>query len=243
MLPKEVWDMKDDIIQYLDNIQIPVSDRKDENIMLRVFVHKSYAADQKEDIEFNERLEFLWDWILGAIINKNLFLDHPEMAESKLTLYKIALVREEILAEVARDINLWSQLFISKWEEKMQWRNKDSILSDALEALIGYLYLDYDISVVESFIKKYVYVKFDKVDTKPVKSYKTLIQETIQKESKTIPEYKDIENKLDDKNNVIEYKSEIWVLWEKKSEWFGTNKKKAQEDAAKSYYLKLNDNN
>jgi len=100
------------------------------------FVHKSYAADYKDVFTHNERLEFLGDGILGAIINKLLFVNHPEMTESDLTLYKIALVREEILAEIAKDIKLNEIVFISKGEEKMQGRQKDSILSDTLEALI-----------------------------------------------------------------------------------------------------------
>jgi len=71
---------------------------------LQVFIHKSFSADYKNIYVHNERLEFLGDGILGAIINKFLFLKHPEMPESELTLYKIALVREENLALVARDI-------------------------------------------------------------------------------------------------------------------------------------------
>jgi len=64
------------------------------------------------------------------------------MPESELTLHKIALVREEILAEVARDIKLDTVLFISKGEERSEGRKKDSILSDGLEALIGFLYIE-----------------------------------------------------------------------------------------------------
>ncbi len=176
------------------------------------FIHKSYAADFKDNITHNERLEFVGDGILGAIIDKLLFLNHPEMPESDLTLYKIALVREEILAEIAKDIKLDEMVFISKGEEKMQGRKKDSILSDTLEALIGYLYLDLGIDVTEQFIKKYIYTKMESIEKKPVKSYKTMIQEIVQKKHKIIPEYKDIEEKKDEKGNVVEYRSEIYVM-------------------------------
>jgi ribonuclease-3 len=107
-----------------------------EELMMLTFVHKSYAADYKDTYTHNERLEFVGDGILGAVINKLLFVNHQEMPESQLTLYKIALVREEILAEIAKDIKLNEVVFISKGEEKTQGRQKDSILSDALEALI-----------------------------------------------------------------------------------------------------------
>jgi len=78
------------------------------------FVHKSFAADYKDIFTHNERLEFVGDGVLGAVINKLLFINHQQMTEADLTLYKIALVREEILAEIARDIKLNEILFISK---------------------------------------------------------------------------------------------------------------------------------
>ena len=204
------------------------------------FVHKSYAADYKDVFTHNERLEFVGDGILGAVINKLLFVNHQEMAESDLTLFKIALVREEILAEIAKDIKLNEMIFISKWEEKMLGRQKASILSDALEALIGYLYIDLGVDITEQFIKQHMYSKLEKIEKSPVKSYKTMIQEIVQKEHKIVPEYRDIEHKVDEKGNVTEYKSEVYIVGKKISEWFGSNKKKAQEDAAKNCYAIIN---
>lgn len=204
--------------------------------MMLAFVHKSFAADYKDVFTHNERLEFVGDGILGAVINKLLFVNHQDMAESDLTLYKIALVREEILAEIARDIKLNEIVFISNGEEKTQWRQKDSILSDALEALIWYLYIDLGIEATEQFITTHIYTKLEQIEKNPVKSYKTMIQEIVQKEHKVVPEYRDIEHVSDEKGNVTEYKSEIYVVGKKVSEWFGSNKKKAQEDAAKKFY-------
>jgi len=70
----------------------------------------------------------------------------------------------------------------------MQGRQKDSILSDALEALIGYLYIDLGIDITQQFIEKYIYTKMEKIGKKPVKSYKTMIQEIVQKQHKVVPE-------------------------------------------------------
>lgn len=231
---------KADIIAYLKTLWIPTEKIQNEELLMLAFVHKSYAADYKDVFMHNERLEFVGDGILGAIINKLLFVNHQQMAESDLTLYKIALVREEILAEIARDIKLNEMVFISKWEEKSQGRQKDSILSDALEALIGYLYIDLGIDITEQFIKTYIYTKLEKIEKNPVKSYKTMIQEIVQKEHKVVPEYKDIEHVVDEKGNVTEYRSEIYIVGKKISEWFGSNKKKAQEEAAKLCYAKIN---
>lgn len=235
----EVLKKKKDIIIYLKNLWIPTEKVKDEELMMLAFVHKSYAADYKNIMTHNERLEFVGDGILGAVINKLLFINHPEMTEADLTLYKIALVREEILAEIAKDINLNEIVFISKWEEKTQGRQKDSILSDTLEAVIGYLYIDLGIEATQQFIETHIYSKLEKIEKNPVKSYKTMIQEIVQKEHKIVPEYKDIEHIIDEKKNVIEYKSEIYIVGKKVSEWFGPNKKKAQEEAAKNCYMLL----
>jgi ribonuclease-3 len=106
------------------------------------FIHKSYAADFKQEVVHNERLEFLGDAILGSVIAKQLYIDYPNAAESQLTLYKIALVREEHLAKIAKHIGLDQQLLLGNGEEKMGGRQKDVILADGLEALIGFLVLD-----------------------------------------------------------------------------------------------------
>lgn len=239
MLPKQVLDKKDQLFDYLKSLWIDIDQVKDENLLMQAFVHKSFAADFKTIWDHNERLEFLWDWVLWAAICKFLFIDHPEMEESDMTLYKIALVREETLADVARNIKLWQQVLISKWEEKMQWRKKDSILSDALEALIWYIYIDLWYDVAEAFIKKHVYSMYEHVDKSPVQSYKTMAQEITQKQYKQIPEYKDSDHETDNRWNVTLYRSEFFILWKKQSEGFGQNKKKAQEDAAKNFYNNL----
>jgi ribonuclease-3 len=132
----DVVKKKPELISYLKSLGVPVYQIKDEELMMLAFIHKSYATDHKDVFTHNERLEFVGDGILGSVINKLLFVNHQQMEESDLTLYKIALVREEILAEIAKDIKLNEIVFISKGEEKMEGRQKDSISSDALEALL-----------------------------------------------------------------------------------------------------------
>ena len=236
MLPQQVINDRENLLDYAKFLWIPVEKIKDEHAFLQAFVHKSFAADFKEIWDHNERLEFLWDGVLWAVICKLLFQDHPEMQESGMTLYKIALVKEETLAMVARNIKLDEQILISKWEEKMQWRKKDAILSDALESLIWYIFIDLWYDEAEKFVKKYVYSMYDVVDKSPVKSYKTMVQEYVQHSTKQTPVYVDFEEVKDSKWNVTKYRSDLTVWWKKVAEWFGTNKKKAQEDAAKNYY-------
>lgn len=124
MLTKEVLDQKQKIKDFLKTLNISVEKIQNEDLMIQTFVHKSFAADYKQMLDHNERLEFLWDGILSAITNKLLYINYPNYSESDLTLYKIALVREETLAEVAKEIGLDKYIFVSKWEEKMEWRKK-----------------------------------------------------------------------------------------------------------------------
>jgi len=104
------------------------------------------------------------------------------------------------------------------------------------------MYIDLGIEETEKFIENYIYVKIGEIQKEPIKSYKTMIQEEVQKQHKVLPEYRETEHELDDKNNVTSYKSEIYVLDEKKSEGLGQNKKKAQEEAAKAYYEMIQSN-
>ena len=232
--PNEVYKDVPKLKEYVKTLGIDPAWIKDQDLFLCAFVHKSYASDFKETYDHNERLEFVWDAILGSIIARKLFLTFPEMSEAEMTLYKIALVREETLSIVAKKIGLNKQLFISKWEERNNGREKASITSDALESLIWYLALDIWYAIAEKFVLEYVYTEINNLSIS-VKSYKTTAQESIQKLYKKIPTYRDIEEEYDDKRNVIRFRSEIIVNNSVIAVGFWTNKKKAQEDAAKNY--------
>ncbi len=239
MQKENILDKEKSIINYIKTLWFDDKSIKNKSLLLQAFVHKSFAADFKKIQEHNERLEFLWDSILWLAIAKILFTDHPEMDEAKMTLYKIALVREENLAQVSRNIRLDQQILISRGEEKMQWRKKDAILSDSLEALIWYIFIDFWYNKVENFVREHVYSMYNKIEKNPIQSYKTMVQEILQKKHKETPLYKDFEHKIDEKWNVLLYKSQLRALWKRKSDWFWTNKKKAQEDAAKNFYKKI----
>ena len=160
LVPNEVYKKEKVLREYVKWLWIDESKIKNVDLFLVAFVHKSYAADFKVITSHNERLEFLWDSILWACVAKLLFMNHPEMAESTMTLYKIALVREETLAEAAKKIRLNEKLVISKWEEHNNWREKETILWDAFEALLWYLYIDYWAEEVLNFIEKYLFQFF-----------------------------------------------------------------------------------
>jgi len=141
-----------------------------------------------------------------------LYKNFPTENEDQLTLYKIALIREETLAATAKDIQLDQQIFISNGEEKTEGRKKSAILADCLEALIGYIYIDQGYEAAELFVKQYVYSKIENIeDYIPVKSYKSRVQEMIQKEHKVLPNYVDTEDKVDETGNVLVYKADLYL--------------------------------
>lgn len=214
--------------------------------MLTAFVHKSYANDYTTPIVHNERLEFVGDGVLWAVTNKLLFSEFAHEAESQLTLYKIALVREETLADVARDIALWEQLFIWNGEERSEWREKDAILADSFEALLWYVYLDHGEPIVENIIRKYVYPKLELLKARKWKSHKSLVQERCQQQFHILPEYDTKEHTRDAYETVDTYESIVSIKHDQfsiQATWYGKNKKKAQEEAAKHLWVLIQEQN
>lgn len=205
-------------------------------LLEQAMTHKSYAADFKQHVPDNERLEFLGDAILWAAINKLLYQHFPELAESSLTLYKIALVREETLARVARDIGLPQLIMVSRWEEKVGGRDKDVILADCLEALLWFLFLEFWFDAALLFVQEHIFPLVHDLNNVAPKSAKTLLQEWTQAEYKQVPRYVDMVSKTDAKGNALEYSSQVYVHDALIAEGFGANKKKAQENAAAQAY-------
>jgi len=121
----------------------------------------------------------------------------------------------------------------------MKGRQKPSVLSDCLEALIGFIYIDAGYDTTYSFINKYIYSKIHKIeDLIPVKSYKSRVQELIQKKYKTLPQYKDSGFEVQQSGNITTFKSQLMVNDQIIATGFGSSKKKAHEDAAKKFLEK-----
>jgi len=143
-------------------------------LLKRSFTHKSFSNDVHKKVDSNERLEFLWDSILWFIVADNLYHEKNIMQEDMMSLYKISLVNEKILAKVAREINAGDYIFLWLWELNSDWKNKDSVLSDFIEAFIAYLYLDLWEQVAKEFIDTRIYSKFSEIrDNGSVKSPKS----------------------------------------------------------------------
>lgn len=242
MLNNTILKNFDILYDYTLTLGFPDFNKKDhiqKELFLTAFVHKSYASDFVPTLSHNERLEFLWDSILGACIGSLLYTHYPHRSEAQMTLYKIALVREENLAKVARHIKLWEHIMLSNGEEKQGGKDKDAILADGLESLIGAQYLIHGFETIHTFIKKYIRIELTRLMETDCKSYKSLIQERAQWLWLAIPAYETIEKK-DNIEKEIYFHSQIFIgdalFWE----WTGKNKKKAQENAAEQAYNNRN---
>lgn len=237
----EEYNSKDQkIIDYVKSLWVDLWDNFNIDFLKKAFTHKSFSNDVHKKLDSNERLEFLWDAILWFIVAENLYNEDEEMWEDIMSLYKISLVNETILADVARQINAWKYIFLWLWEVNSDWSDKNSVLSDFIEAFIAYLYLDLWEQYAREFINTYIYSRYKDIKKSwKIKSTKSMLQEYIQKKHKIVPVYKDIENKIDDKWNPVEYKSEVYLEDKFLAEGYWHNKKKAQSQAAETALKKL----
>lgn len=155
----------------------------DENLLFTALTHSSYANEHKlHKIHHNERLEFLGDAVLEIVSSDFLFRNFPDMAEGQMSKKRASLVCEPTLAYCARQLGLGKYLMLGKGEDMGGGRNRDSILSDALEAVIGALYLDGGIEAARTFIMTNV---LNDIEHKAMfQDSKTILQEILQRDHK-----------------------------------------------------------
>lgn len=154
---------------------------KKKDLLITALTHPSYNLQNEGVIDNYQRLEFLGDAVLSFIITDELYKLYPKAREGELARYRSVLIRGIGLARYARKINLSDFVLLSEAESKTGGSNKDSILEDVFEALIGAIYLDDDIESVRSFIK-FVFDDIEEVleSTLPSLNPKGQLQEFIQ---------------------------------------------------------------
>ena len=154
---------------------------KDKELLSTALTHSSYANERKsQHIKYNERLEFLGDAVLSIVVSDYIFKHCPDLPEGELTKLRASLVCERSLFEFARQIDLGSYLLLSKGERNNGGSERPSIVSDAFEALIAAIYIDGGMAPVTKHILNFVVPAIKNSKRKPVKDYKTTLQEIIQ---------------------------------------------------------------
>ena len=126
---------------------------KNKELLKTAFTHKTFAFEAKTPIEFNERLEFLGDSILGFLVAKELYKSNKYFSEGELTRRRSQLVNNSFLAEKAKKMKLGKFLYLGRGEHMQNGARNPTNLANTLEALVGAVYLDSDIKTVWKFIK------------------------------------------------------------------------------------------
>jgi len=196
--------------------------------------HRSVTSVPSPSKEWpnNERLEFLGDAILGAVAASLLYRRFPEKSEGELAKIKSVVVSEEILSGVALELALDTVLVLGKGEEQTGGRNKKTILADALEAMIGALYLDAGFKSAEEFVAFRINREIDKVLEKRVREdYKSELQELSQRLFKNYPVYRLVKRTGPEHERL--FWLEVTVNGINYGPCTGRNKKAAEQEAAR----------
>jgi len=206
---------------------------KNEDLLLQALTHRSYLNENpSSNIGHNERLEFLGDAVLELVVTEFLYLKYPDKPEGELTNFRAALVNSKMLSELAVDIGLNDFLLLSRGEAKDTGRARQIILANALEALIGALYLDQGYKPANDFIGNVLMPRLDKiVAEKLYKDPKSLFQEEAQERVGITPAYEVIREwgPDHDKHFIVG----AYLNKELVAEGEGHSKQTAQEEAAR----------
>ncbi len=205
----------------------------------RALTHSSYNKEKNTKHQDNERLEFLGDAFFDAIVSAELFKIMKGVTEGKLTKTRALVVCESSLAKSARKLGLGEYIYIGRGEEVAGGRDKDSILADAMEAVIGAIYLDGGYEPTKEFVLKYFSETInDAADGKLFSDYKSEVQEFIQKNGRNLAiVYNTIreEGPAHDKTFYMNLSYDGQVL----GEGSGKSKKEAEQNAAKTALARL----
>ena len=202
----------------------------DRSLLETALRHSSYTNEkQMPRTDCNERMEFLGDAVLELVSSEYLFGTFPDMPEGELTKLRAKLVCEPTLAHDARQIDLGSYLLLGKGEDLTGGRQRDSVTSDALEALIGAIYLDGGQAAARAFIMRLV---LDDISHKQLFfDSKTSLQEMVQKDSPEMEiSYCLVSETGPD--HAKQFTTEVWIGKKKAGTGTGTSKKASEQQAA-----------
>ena len=153
----------------------------DESLLRQALTHSSYANEKHlKKLSDNERLEFLGDAVLELISSEFLFKNYPNRSEGQLTRLRASIVCEPTLAQCTENLKLGELLYLGKGEDLTGGRTRKSILSDALEAVIGAIYLDGGFANAKEFVLKYILTDIEHKQL--FYDSKTILQEVVQGE-------------------------------------------------------------
>lgn len=202
-------------------------------VLITALTHKSYAADSGSKA-CNERMEFLGDSILSAIVSETLYYRYSDETEGKLSQLKSQIVSSQNLSEWAKKIGLGDYILLGRSEDTKESRSREGLLCDVFEALVCAVYLDGGLNEAKKIILKFL----DKQKEIIITDYKSRLQEIVQSEYKVLPEYKVLNESGPDHDKSFEVA--VYVKKQLLGKGSGHSKKEAQQAAAEKAMKNIN---
>lgn len=206
---------------------------RNQDLLVQAFVHRSYLNEHRDfPLDHNERLEFLGDAVLELVVTEHLFLNYPN-PEGELTNLRASLVNSRMLAQIANEIDFDNCLYLSRGEQKDIGKARQFILANAMEALIGAIYLDRGWDTAKKFIVKFVLSKLKEVfEKKLYLDPKSHLQELTQEQNGITPTYKVIGESGPD--HAKEFEIGVYLKTKLIAKGRGLSKQEAEEEAARA---------
>lgn len=199
--------------------------------------HRSYAFEHDDSAGHNERLEFLGDSILGAVVTDLIYRSYPELSEGEMTVLRASVVNEVPLARLARQIGLGDYILLGKGEETSGGRSKSSLLSDAFEALIGAVYVEQGLDAVARAIEPLFKPLVEAAAGSGVRfDSKTALQEIAVRDTGELPAYRVASSGPDHDRR---FTAHVYVGSELLGSGAGRSKKEAEQEAAREALERL----
>jgi len=208
---------------------------KNRELLEEALTHKSYAMERSGGVLFNERLEFLGDSVLSSAVAHHLFVRYPDVDEGRLSQLKSMLVSRPSLTQWGRDLGIGEFIRLSDGESATGGRDRDSIVGNAMEALLGAMYLEAGFEVTKRFIDKLL-SKRKRIVTS---DHKSRLQEWAQKQYKVPPDYVVVKSHGPDHAKTFDI--QVSVAQQLLGQGSGKSKKEAEQAAAKDALRKLKD--
>lgn len=222
-----------DIRPLTEVLDIPVTDA---GLLGLALAHRSYAFEAG-GLPTNERLEFLGDAVLGVVITDDIYHRFPDEPEGRLAKIRAAAVNTQSLATIARELGLGEHVLLGRGEEQSGGRDKDSILADTLEAVLGAVYLDQGLDTAATLVRRLFADLLDDLSTRRASlDYKTSLQELTAAELGSLPVYELSEAGPDHEKH---FTAVVHIGDEPLGQGEGRSKKEAEQAAAQKGYEEL----
>ena len=210
----------------------------DRNLLKNALLHKSLGNERKEyKNQNNERLELLGDAVLDLIVAEYLYKNYKNASEGTIAKLKAMIVSEPILAKISRQIGVGKFLMLSRGEVMSGGRNRESILADSFEAILGAVYIDSNLDEARIFALSHIKQYIDHIEeNEDILDFKSILQEYVQKEFRTVPTYELVAERGPD--HMKEFEIQV-IVGNYKEKAVARNKKKAEQLSAKALCIKL----